>query len=214
MQNSFNQQEYWDSVADKKNFNQAINWELINSELSKDAKILDFGCGYGRLLNELAANGYNETIGIDIAPKMIERGKYETPELNLNTFDGKNIPFKDNSFDAVIVFAVLTSIPKDEDQLEILNEIKRVLKPNGLLYVSDLLINTDDRNIARYDAEKDGPYGTFMLPEGVNLRHHSMEYMNEVVFDSYELIHKNEYVVTTMNGNKSNAIQMAGRLIK
>lgn len=214
MPSSYNQYKYWDKVADKKNFNQAIDWDFLQKELPKDTAILDFGCGYGRLMQELAEHGYINTKGIDISEKMIERGLTKNPELNLATFDGKRIPYKENSFDAVLVFAVLTSIPQDKDQLDILTEIKQVLKPNGLLYVSDLLLNTDERNLARYNEQKEGPYGTFILPEGVNLRHHSKQYMLDVVFNGYNIIHQNEYVVTTMNGNTSNAIQMAGRLIK
>ena len=214
MLNSYNQHQYWDEVAHKKNFNQAINWEFLQAEVPNNAAILDFGCGYGRLINELITQGYQDVKGIDISEKMIERGLTENPELNLATFDGKRIPYEENSFDAILVFAVLTSIPQDKDQLDILTEIKRVLKPNGLLYISDLLINTDERNIARYEEQKEGPYGTFILPEGVNLRHHTLEYMNAVVFNGYNVIYEHPYVVTTMNGNTSNAIQMAGRLIK
>jgi ubiquinone/menaquinone biosynthesis C-methylase UbiE len=76
------------------------------------------------------------------------------------------------------LFAVLTYIPSDDDQRVLLAEVRRVLRPEGILYISDLLINTDLRNLERYerDADQFGVYGVFELPEGVIVRHHREEW--------------------------------------
>ena len=54
------------------------------------------------------------------------------------------------------------------------SEIRRVLRPGGILYVNDFLLFTDDRNKARYEKfnNKYGEYGVFELPEGAVCRHH------------------------------------------
>jgi 2-polyprenyl-3-methyl-5-hydroxy-6-metoxy-1,4-benzoquinol methylase len=49
--------------------------KFINSiKLSKDAKILDVGCGYGRISKLLRNNNYNVT-GVDINPNIVEANK-------------------------------------------------------------------------------------------------------------------------------------------
>ncbi len=58
----------------------------------------------------------------------------------------------------------------------------RVLRLGGLLYVSDLLVNDDARNRERYQhgAETYNCYGVFQLPEGVVVRHHTKEWIEEI----------------------------------
>ncbi len=57
---------------------------------------------------------------------------------------------ENGSVDAVLLFAVLTCLPSDVDQLRLLEELKRVLRPGGLLYISDLTLANDERNQRRY----------------------------------------------------------------
>jgi ubiquinone/menaquinone biosynthesis C-methylase UbiE len=112
----------------------------------------------------------------------------------------------------VLLFAVLTCIPNDNDQLVLLNEVKRVPRPGGLLYISDLLINDDPRNRERYEryAEKYKCYGVFELPEGVVVRHHRKEWIEKLT-GPFRQLENQPFVVTTMNGNPSSAFQYLGR---
>jgi hypothetical protein len=93
-----------------------------------------------------------------------------------------------------------------------LMEVRRVLRPGGLIYISDLLLNEDERNRARYEknAGKFGCYGVFELPEGVVVRHHSREWIEELT-RSFESLEFEPFEVTTMNGNQSAAFQYLGR---
>jgi ubiquinone/menaquinone biosynthesis C-methylase UbiE len=143
---------------------------------------------------------------------MIRRGKKENPHLNLIKNDGKHIPFDDNYFDAIVLLAVLTCIAIADDELCLINEIKRVLKTGGILYISDLLINTDQRNIVRYNKFKDkyDSYGVFELPEGALLRHHSEKQIARLT-QPFQRLWYIKFEATTMNGNKFNAFQYIGR---
>ena len=48
-----NQKEYWDEVAEIKTFTHPIDLELINNFLNNQSRIVDFGCGYGRIVKQL-----------------------------------------------------------------------------------------------------------------------------------------------------------------
>ncbi|MCD8369707.1 MAG: class I SAM-dependent methyltransferase, partial [Clostridiales bacterium] len=107
--------------------------------------------------------------------------------------------------------AVLTCIRTNEEQRNLIQEIRRVLRPNGILYVNDFLLNTDERNVSRYKKYKDtyGVYGVFELSEGAVCRHHSEEWVRELLGDFSELEYQN-LIFTTMNGHKSNGFYFIG----
>ena len=207
------QQKYWNSVAETKNFPTPFQMNEFKKHVSKDMKILDVGCGYGRVLNQLSEAGYKSLNGVDFSSGMIDRGKRLYPELDLSVNEGGRLPFKDRSMDAVLLIAVLTCIASSEDQKNLIKEIKRVLKPGGFLYINDYMLNSDERNIRRYKkfSEKYWDYGVFELPEGALVRHHSKEYVNFLLSDFDEIVFE-EVVYTTMNGNKSNGCYFIGRL--
>src|SRR6185312_12836665 len=77
------------------------------------------------------------------------------------------LPLATASIDAILLFAVLTCIPDSHEQEKLIAAVSRGLRPGGLIYISDLLINDDSRNRARYEqyAKQFNCYGVFELPE-------------------------------------------------
>ena len=205
------QEEYWNSVSEKKEFTSPIQLESFEKYIKKDSCILDVGCGYGRTLDELYRNGYQNLFGIDFSSGMIARGKRQFPYLDLRIKEDDKIALPDASVDAVILFAVLTCIRTNEEQGQLVSEIKRVLKPQGILYVNDFLLNTDERNLSRYEQFKDiyGVYGVFELPEGAVCRHHDEAWIRQLLKDFAELEYS-RVTRTTMNGHKSNGFYFLG----
>jgi SAM-dependent methyltransferase len=211
MENHVERIKYWDRVAPEKRFSHPLRLDWLTDHLGAQASILDYGCGYGRTLAELSCHGFVNLFGTDFSERMLLRARLEAPHAALIRNDGKSFPFANASFDVVLLFAVLTCIPADRDQRLIVAEVERVLRPNGLLYISDLLLNDDERNRKRYEqyAETAGRYGVFELPEGVVVRHHRREWIEELTRAFQPLEHE-LFTVTTMNGNASAAFQYLG----
>jgi ubiquinone/menaquinone biosynthesis C-methylase UbiE len=207
-----NTKQYWNSVADKKEFTAPLNIEIFKKAVGKDARILDAGCGCGRTVNELYRSGYKNLTGIDFSEKMIECAKHLCPFAQFYVKKGTEIAFPDKSFDAVLLFAVLTCVINDKDQQELIKEIKRVLKPGGVVYINDFLLNGDARNTGRYEAVKDkyGKYGVFELPGGALLRHHDERYIRQIL-SMFDNIVFQKSVYETMNGNKANGFYFLGK---
>ena len=101
----------------------------------------------------------------------------------------------------------------ESEQRGLFAEVQRILRPGGLVYISDLLLNTDSRNVHRYKqfVEQFGAYGVFQLPEGVVVRHHSEEWIQSLT-EAFDRLEYEPFTVTTMNGNTSAAFQYLGRL--
>ena len=207
--------DYWDRVANDKRFSHPLrlDWLKRGIDLSdRHAIIVDYGCGYGRTLQELWRNGYHNIVGIDFSTAMLARSRLELPRVPLIRSDGRTLPLQSNSVAAVLLFAVITCIPDSDEQRRQIADVNRVLRPGGVIYISDLLINDDERNRLRYEqyAGKFGCYGIFELPEGVVVRHHSKQWIQELT-GPFEQLEFEPFTVTTMNANKSAAFQYLGR---
>lgn len=205
------QYEYWNTTGTQKSFAHPLNLRRVRQWISDEGCILDFGCGYGRVLGELYKEGYDKLIGLDFSPAMIAAARAQYPEIAFEQIESLTIPLPDASVDGVLLFSVLTCVPTDEGQRELLKELNRVLNRGGLLYISDLWLQTDERNVTRYerDEQKYGIYGVFDLPEGVTVRHHDPKWIETLTSD-FTTVALDEIEVVTMNGNPANAFQWFG----
>ncbi len=176
------QAAYWEREGISKTFTHPVNTTWLGRYLPPGARILDYGCGYGRVAALLHEQGY-EVVGVDPAAAMVEKARGLCPQLSFRQIAPPGVPFDDGSFDGALLFAVLTCIPADDDQRAVVDELRRVERPGGLLYISDYWLQTDRRNRDRYDRYM-GPnrtYGVFEVSEGVAVRHHSREWIASLV---------------------------------
>jgi SAM-dependent methyltransferase len=206
------QKTYWNKVANEKKFTIPVSVELLGKHITLDSAILDFGCGYGRILEELKRNGFLNLAGVDIAENSIEIAKANLPNVDFKVNTGMDIPYDDSYFEAVIISAVLTCIPSNDDQKRLISEIKRVLKPAGIVYMCDFLINKDKRNLDRYNKyrQKHGLYGIFEIGEGVVFRHHTLEWIDDLTFSFTKLLFE-EKTYSTMNNHMSKGFCFVGK---
>jgi ubiquinone/menaquinone biosynthesis C-methylase UbiE len=204
--------EYWNRVAPEKSFSHPLRVDWLTNHLNTSARILDVGCGYGRTLAQLSEAGFTNSVGLDFSSGMLARCSSEAPNASLIRNDGRSLPLQPESVDAILLFAVLTCVPESANQKAFMDEVWRVLRADGLLYISDLLINPDQRNRQRYEQyqERFGCYGVFQLPEGVVVRHHSKKWIDEMTRPFKQLKYE-PFAVITMNGNSSAAFQYLGR---
>lgn len=95
-----------------------------------------FGDGYGAAY---LAEGAKEVAAADVTAGNIPRAraKYPRPNLSFHEIDGMRMPFADGSFDAACTFQVIEHVPEPQ-LLPWVEEIRRVLRPGGRLFVSTL----------------------------------------------------------------------------
>lgn len=205
------QTTYWNAAAaaGTKQFAHPLHMPWLK-DISRSATLLDYGCGYGRIMNDLAQQGFNNLAGVDTSPQMITQARQRHPAMQFTTLDTPpKLPMAAASVDVILLFAVLTCIPEDQAQRSLIGELTRVLKPNGLLYVSDLLLQNDQRNQDRYakSAERYGTYGVFRTDDGAVCRHHPSDWFTTLLA-GLNPIATRHITVPTMNGHESEGIQL------
>lgn len=103
-------------------------------------KILDLGCGSGELTDKMAESA-EKVVGVDLSQKWIDHCNSNYKRNNLSFFQGdarRLDSITDNSFDLVILNAVLPNIYKVEDVKKIFEEVKRINKSSGLFLFTDV----------------------------------------------------------------------------
>jgi SAM-dependent methyltransferase len=106
----------------------------LASALAPGKKVLDIACGEGYGAHLLAMQAAMVT-GIDIEPTAIAAATSKYRRANLQYQQGSilNIPATDNSYDLVVSFETLEHVADHE---KVISELRRVLKPNGVLIIS------------------------------------------------------------------------------
>lgn len=112
-----------------------FNWLFEKIDFSKVNRLLELGCGNGKLWQENKIDLRNREIFLsDISEGMVEEVRNKLgSDFNCIVADAEKIPFKDAYFDSIIANHVLFYL---NDLNQGLKEISRVLKPNGVLYCS------------------------------------------------------------------------------
>lgn len=114
------------------------DYPYIASELEKEEyeDLLDCGCGTGPMISLLyEKDSSKKYTGLDITPRMIEVAKNKNLEgVNWVVGDCENLPFEENSFDAIICSNSFHHYPNPENFFE---SAKRVLRPGGRLILQD-----------------------------------------------------------------------------
>jgi SAM-dependent methyltransferase len=130
-------------------------------QLDSPKKILDLACGFGRHTNRLAYLGHSMT-GIDLMPGFLEIARRDAiqrkVEVNYLLGDMRSITF-DNEFDRVTLLFTAFGYFSDEDNLQVLINARKALKPEGLLIFDTLNRDTVFKDLHPY----------FVIEKGGNL---------------------------------------------
>ena len=99
----------------------------------QNTSVLDVGCGTGSL-SELIAPRVMHLAGTDISAASVEQARLRVPNCEFQTYDGRSLPFADNSMDLVFTSCVMHHVPV-ENWSEFTSEMTRVARPGGLIAV-------------------------------------------------------------------------------
>ena len=129
-------------------------WLSKRMGIKGNEKILDCGCGIGGTMKQIALLHPNTKIyGINISDKQIEMAKEVLSNFDncsLSVQDFMNTDYDDNSFDIVYFCESICH----NNFVKVIEESYRILKPNGTLYIKDLVIKCSKGKLNDNDLNK------------------------------------------------------------
>jgi 2-polyprenyl-3-methyl-5-hydroxy-6-metoxy-1,4-benzoquinol methylase len=97
-------------------------------------RVLDAGCGIGYGAGLLKQAGAAEVVAVDLSEAVIEVARQEVPDgVVCEVADVRSLPYPDDCFDVAVCFEVIEHV---DEQDRVLDQLARVLRPDGLLLIS------------------------------------------------------------------------------
>jgi SAM-dependent methyltransferase len=114
-------------------------FRLMAEQGVKSGQSLEIGCGFGRLSPYIAQH-FTQHTAVDINTWALSEARQFYPQISFSQASATELPFPDDSFDAVITWTVLQHIPNSLVG-KALSEIKRVARPSSLIILCEATLN-------------------------------------------------------------------------
>jgi SAM-dependent methyltransferase len=108
--------------------------DRLAREVGDLGPICDLGCGPGQIARYLHRHGV-DTLGVDLSPNMVAEAQRLNPGIPFHQGDMLALPDADDSWGGIAAFYCIIHIPRAQ-VVDALREMKRVLKPGGVLLVT------------------------------------------------------------------------------
>lgn len=95
--------------------------------------LLDVGCGVGNY-HPLLTGEVGSISGTDVSAACVAQAQARNPDVHYQPYDGRRLPFADDSFDAAVTICVLHHVPPEQWRV-FAAEMKRVVRPGGMAVV-------------------------------------------------------------------------------
>ena len=131
----------YNSIAEEFSASRVFPWEELQvfiPYIEDNFKVLDLGCGNGRLLKVLQeSNKKFDYLGLDFADNLIAAAKKQFPDFSFQVQDMESLKLEPESFDMIFLIASFHHLESLKARQKVLGDIYKALKPGGLLFMTN-----------------------------------------------------------------------------
>ena len=192
----------WDRLADRWISTFPIDQLRLAEILRKCNRVMDYGCGDGRVTAELLGLGFDHIAGADASKKMCEIAANRMPHVEISwiTNPRMSIPVS-VKYDALLLVGVLSSVVPAIERKELILRLYRLLRRGGVLIVADFGRSVEPYYVARYTQPLIEDY-TFKTAEGLLIHHFDMKELLDLLSQWFDVQLTITVSATTSHGNK------------
>lgn len=155
----------WLTAIHRRSISSPLKCILKMDKLPKDSLILDYGCGYGYDLNYLNSSGF-KAVGYD---------KY------IKDFSSDN--YQSSTYDIINCFYVLNVIPTEEERITLLQDLIKLLKNTGKIYIAV-------RSIEEFNKSKNVNYTPYndgiITSKSTFQKYFTKEYLHDLIHNNFK----------------------------
>ncbi len=137
----------FNQIAEDFDRTRSYAWSAVSMFIEEEPTVevaIDIGCGNGRH-SELFIEQDTSVIGLDLSRKLLEHAVARVASSRFLPVEGTatNLPVSDSMIDRGIYIATIHHLPTRSDRIVSLDELARVLKPNGVALISGWSVHDD-----------------------------------------------------------------------
>ncbi|KAK0609959.1 S-adenosyl-L-methionine-dependent methyltransferase [Bombardia bombarda] len=127
----------------------SVEWLLSQLETMgiERATIVDIGCGSGRPVCSILADGGHDILGIDISPVMIAAARERVPNARFEQMDIRDFSSPDNYYDAVTAYFSMVAFVTQQEIMDFVAKIYRMVRPGGLFVFASVPAQVEDLHV-------------------------------------------------------------------
>lgn len=195
-------QRRWAELAHRLPSTFPIDELPLDDVVLQGSSVLDYGCGYGRLVRRIHANSPRRLVCADIAPRAGAALLAEHSGVRFQLIENAGRPhFGPDEFDVIVMVGVLSSVfPRTARQLLVAN-LWHALKPGGSLVIADFGRSEHEDYLARYGRVRFEEC-TIITAERLYIHHFSPRELCSLFPESRSLRAPLTVEATTVHGNQ------------
>ena len=177
----------WDELAGQLASTFPLELLPLTKFLRPGNRILDYGCGDGRILESLRSLGARDVVGCDAAARMCQLARSRNPGLVVHWLNNpRGQKFPPASFDGVLLIGILSSVVPLAERRALVKRMRLLLRPAGRLVLGDFGCSDEPPYPERYRGTILEPR-TFQTEDHLLIHHFTPTELEELLEEAFRI---------------------------
>jgi len=201
----------WDQVADRVESTFPVDALGLERHVRPQDRVLDLGCGNGRVISILYNRGVRRVTGCDPSARMCEFARRRNPHTEILWLaNPRGLGMLPGPFDTALLVGVLSSVVPLTERRALVDQIGGLVRQNGVIVVGDFGCSRSRPYADRYRSAVAEPR-TFRTAEGVLIHHFTQRELQDLLAPAFNVVESRIVAARTIHGRLLPGHVLVGR---